>query len=492
MSDWLRLARRYWRELAVLVLFVLPIAALPVFGVLWLFERHWVTPWLGAMLGVTVIAIGAGRLWRGRDHGITVPPASPDMAPAEQAARAALAEIVAGVAAKDIESREALQDLVRRTVTAVARAWNPEAARAELHFTLPEALLLTEQVARRLRGAVLRDLPVLRHVPVRWLPDGHMAYGRLVKAYGGYRVLRAAFSPLNALVSELRSVLLDKVTDSVTEAAKRQVAAVLVREVGEAAIQLYSGRLRRDLSEIRADAPEPVREEAARPITILLAGQVNAGKSSLVNALSGRHRAVASPLPGPPGFPAFALDEASAGELRLIDSAGLGPAPSEDWLAEAERADLILWVAAAHRAARAADQRALRALEARLGTANRRRPPVVLALAHVDRLSPAGEWAPPYDPKAGSRPKERAMRDALAAAVEDLAIPAWSAVPVCTLEPETAWNIPALWAAIHAALPGARQAQLDRLLRGRAWWEAWIDSARTVAGLPRSVRDAIR
>lgn len=83
----------------------------------------------------------------------------------------------------------------------------------------------------------------------------------------------------------------------------------------------------------------------------VLIGAPNAGKSSLLNALVGRERALVSPEPGTTRD--FIEETLQVGPhlLRLIDTAGLNPAPGEierlGILKTIERlteADLILWV----------------------------------------------------------------------------------------------------------------------------------------------------
>jgi tRNA modification GTPase len=86
-------------------------------------------------------------------------------------------------------------------------------------------------------------------------------------------------------------------------------------------------------------------------IKTVIVGEPNAGKSSLLNRLVGRDRALVSPEPGTTRD--YLEEPISVGPhlLRLIDTAGLNPAPSsieargiEKTLEQAAAADLFLWV----------------------------------------------------------------------------------------------------------------------------------------------------
>src|SRR4030095_4688678 len=136
-----------------------------------------------------------------------------------------------------------------------------------------------------------------------------------------------------------------------------------------------------------------------------------------------RERAVVSPLPATAGFAAYALDDETAGALRLVDSQGLSAAPSDAFLKQVATSDLVIWVVAAHRADRAVDQAALRTIFSWFDEhPASRRLPWILVLSRADRLSPAGEWMPPYDVGGGTRAKEAAIRAALSAARTSLGL----------------------------------------------------------------------
>ena len=68
--------------------------------------------------------------------------------------------------------------------------------------------------------------------------------------------------------------------------------------------------------------------------------------------------------------------------------------------------DLVIWVVPAHRADREIDRAALAELRRHFADRpDRRPPPLLLVLSHVDQLRPWHEWKPPYDLTSPAQPK---------------------------------------------------------------------------------------
>jgi uncharacterized protein len=157
--------------------------------------------------------------------------------------------------------------------------------------------------------------------------------------------------------------------------------------------------------------------------------------------------------------------------VTLVDLPGLdeSTATASELLAQAERADLVMWVASATQPARDADRKRLDDFR---GWASaqlvRRAPPVIVALTHVDELRPAAEWTPPYDVAAPAGAKARAIRAAVDAAARALGLAADAIVPVAMPPGREAYNIDAVWARIAIELDEARLVQLDRLRVGQS------------------------
>ena len=210
--------------------------------------------------------------------------------------------------------------------------------------------------------------------------------------------------------------------------------------------------------------------ESVAPVRIALIGQVNAGKSSLLNALAQEIRCAVGPLPATSSVVEHLLDLEGRPTVMLVDMQGFGEGtetPSE-LLVQAGRADLIMWVASATQPARGPDRKGLDDFRAWANAQlARRAPPVLLALTHVDELRPAAEWTPPYDLTAPSGPKARAIGAAVTAAARALDLPVDAIVPVAMPPGRGAYNLDALWARIAVELDEAKLVQLDRLRVGQ-------------------------
>jgi hypothetical protein len=359
----------------------------------------------------------------------------------------------------------------------VARRYHGNAEDAWARFSLPEALLLGERLCRDVRREALRRIPGVRGVKLShmlWLQSQSERYGPVARlgwrvGYGLWRVVRAAINPLQAVGQEVSGMVLDQTTGVLSLRVRSYATRLLVLEIGRAAIDLYSGRLKLSDEEIRAAQERDIASASAdlvMPVRILLAGQVSAGKSSLLNALAREVRGAVGPVPTTANATEYLLDLDGRPSVVLVDTPGLDASTeaTEGLLQQTERADLVLWVASATQSARANDRRALDALRAK-GAAQLalRPPPVLLALTHVDQLRPAAEWAPPYDIATPTRPKAQAIRAAMDSVARTLDLPVDAIVPVAMPPDREPYNLDALWARMALELDEAKLVQLDRL-----------------------------
>jgi uncharacterized protein len=473
---------RYAREIGYVVALLLPYVALIPLGFLFLWREQAALWW---MLGATVCAAVAFLLRRciaktaraeAEAASKLASPASRDWTGRETEAWRSVEAIARETEPFSFTDEGQIRAALTRVTNAVAEQFHPGAARAHLRFSLPELLLLAERLARDLRGAVVAHVPGARQIQlddVLWLKELYDRHGAAAKqAYDFFtrfqRIARLQ-RPESSLLGEAGLKLTGSAFDSLSLRMRAELTAIVIRETGRAAIDLYSGRLRLTLHESRAAARAEnaaAQADLVGPVRILLGGQVNAGKSSLLNAMAGGMQRAVGALPTPDAPAELMLERDGKPEVVLIDAPGLGDdsAALKKLLEQRARADLILWVVSATQPARARDVEALRTLRGTdAATLERPTPPLLCAVTHIDALRPAAEWAPPYDLAQEDRPKARSIRDAVAHVGAALGFSQDEIAPVCVRDVASAYNIDLLWSLTATRLDGARAAKLARL-----------------------------
>jgi predicted GTPase len=481
-----RWLRRFLPEALLFMAVALPWSALFALGLLWLWQggHVWVWAIAAAALGLLAWPLSISVKRRANEEARL---ALGDLAAPSRGwnavERDVWAEVLAiadATAPFSFTEMEPLVTSAQGIVEAVARRFHPEARTAWARFSLPEFLLLTERLSRDVRREALRHIPAVRAMRLNhllWVHRQNERYGAVAQTgwrmgFGLWRVIRAALNPIQAAGQETSGLFLENTTKVLSYRLRAHFTRLLVLEVGRASIDLYSGRLALSDEDLRAARERDMTAAADTvvPIRIVLIGQVNAGKSSLLNALAREIRCAVGPLPATSSATEHLLDLDGRPCVMLVDLPGLDESMvmASELLAQAARADLIMWVASATQPARGLDRRRLDEFRAWANAQLiRRPPPVLLALTHVDELRPAMEWSPPYDITAPPGPKARAIRAAADAAARTLDLRADTIVPVAMPPGREAYNIDALWARIAVELDEARLVQLDRLRVGQ-------------------------
>jgi predicted GTPase len=505
-SLWSALRHHHRRQLGLLALITTLVLIPWIIGIgagIWLIvQQGWAWYWWGGSLLLLALALLLLR----RLARTPSPPlrlgsvALPGASVAEQEARERLRARI-----REIETRPAevwrqpdpVSTLLLGALQDVAEAYSPGDAVALWRFTLPELLLMTEDLSGQLRQTLLSEVPFLRHFELSFVILGLGLSGAVGKWMRVARLLNWV-NPTTAVSAELRAQVIDQAFDGLGVHAKAQIAVVLVEQVGEAAIKLYAGGYRRRIEDLPATAPTPLADRPAEPLTVLMAGRRNAGKSALLNALLGSAREPVGLLTAPTdGCRAYAFQAEQTGALVLVDCPGVDPGadagPRQPWLVQAAKSDLVLWVTAANQADRAADQKALAALDALAQRdRTRRRLPRVLVLTHADQLDPPQEWEPPYDLVDGQRLKEQQMREARDAACEQLACPAHQTALIALRPGEPIWNREALIEAIQELLPEAQQKQLERGMAKDGWFRRAADTVNSIPAAVDKTRGVVK
>jgi predicted GTPase len=493
----------------LLIALALPLISLALLGTLWLWEKGYVFYWAAAACLVTLAAYGVER-WLLRDavESARAPTevadaADPRWTAREAAAWDAVSRIAQCIEPAKLNSRDAILALGTRTVDAVARQMHPGENEPLFRFTVPEALALVERVAGELGPFVRENIPLGDRLTVRQVMAIYRwrsILGLAETAFDLWRIIRL-MNPVSAITQEMRETVTRQLYDWGRVELARRLAAAYVREVGRAAIDLYSGRLRVSPEALAATVTEATRRDRkeaqalAEPLRILIVGQLGAGKSSLINALSEDIRAAVDVLPATKGYTAYELIREGSPEALLIDSPGLiaDAAATLALVEEADESDLIIWVTSATRPDRATDRKTLDALRDHMAARlERRPPPILVALTHIDQLRPPRDWSPPYDLERGEGDKARSIRDAVQVVAAELGAAVQSVVPVCLEEKRGLYNVDVLWAKMLDVMPEAQTARLVRVLLAAGNEASWRRLWSQAVGAGRVITRALR
>jgi len=357
-------------------------------------------------------------------------------------------------------------------------------------FTVPEALLVLSVGTQRYRELVLTHIPFSESVTVSTILS---LYKRQTNIRTGYtwlnrarRALRLS-NPVAAAIGELRDQFTHRVFSHLSNNVQKDLKRLLLQEVAQVGIDLYSGKLKASTSELvgyRSDAlkqDEKRIPDALEPIRITLLGQSSAGKSSLINALAESLQTEVDILPTTTHVQTHALELDVSLKVHLIDTIGTDKAPNQqDELVElAAQSDLIVFVARSTQAARNIDHQIYQALqEAFDAQPARLLPPILLVLTHVDQLQPRNNWSPPYDLDS-SDSKAKTIKMALKSCTKQIGLPDETpSVPVCLSTEKGYYNVDAVSAGLLQLQSSATLAQWNRrrIEQGEQkipWEERW-------------------
>ncbi len=344
----------------------------------------------------------------------------------------------------------------------LARFYHPDAADPVGSLTIPEILAVIELAAHDLAEMVDQNLPGGHLMTVN---DWIWARQTAQKVTNWYQKFSNTYWLVSALLSPVETGLryaasqagMAKPFELLQQDLIAWFYTAFIHRLGTYLIELNSGRLRvgarryrelqqqgRPADSTQAGAAAAARREAdtvapAPSVRLTIMGQVKMGKSSFVNALLGEQRAQTDVLPATANVTRYELQPRDvSSRLTLFDTVGYAhTGPREDQLRATEESaresDLLILVLHARNPARQADLEMLQQLRSWFGSRPDLKMPRVLAvLTHIDLLSPAMEWAPPYNWIEPQRPKELQIQQAVAAVREQLGEYLVGAVPLCT------------------------------------------------------------
>ncbi|MFN7289402.1 MAG: GTPase family protein [Pirellula sp.] len=226
-----------------------------------------------------------------------------------------------------------------------------------------------------------------------------------------------------------------------------------VQMAGFYLIEMYSGRLKAGsriykeqfghlVGAVRHAKGDRSKLDQIKPqnLSIAIVGQVNAGKSSLVNHLLREQHAITSILPETKQVHRhrFNLGDSSI-QISLLDTPGysdsmISQESSEEILKGVLAADIVLLVIAANSPAKQPDVLMLGQLRNYYREHPELKPPRVIGVVtHIDLLRPIQEWQPPYDWRSPKTIKERSIHETVEYCKELFGDSIQDYVPLCLL-----------------------------------------------------------
>jgi uncharacterized protein len=366
-------------------------------------------------------------------------------------------------------------------VTAVAQIYYPQVKRPLLNIYVPQAYGLLRGTVDDVDAWMQKLAPTLGQVTIGQAYETYETYRRLEPAARAalkiFNWSRWLFNPAAAVARTATQPYRSQANQQLLSNLGQLMRETTLKALGERAIALYSGQTPspiameevapaktqtlRQLFE-QADAVETLEQA---PLNILLVGRTGAGKSSLINTLFKQELAAVDVLPSTERFESYQFSTPEGETLTLWDAPGYEQVGRSDLqlrvLQQAAEADILLLLTPALDPALQMDCEFL----AQVQTEDL---PILIVVTQVDRLRPIREWQPPYDWQQGQRPKERAIRDAIAYRQEILADYSTTILPLVTSAVDrSAWGVASLSEALINLLPAAQQSRLARFLRDR-------------------------
>ena len=248
MGRMLRKVLLRWDGVLVLLLVALPVLVTSVLGFVWLGERGMLLPFVAGAAGLGVFYTTVRFIMRslaGQAEASVPMPEIPHVEPeadwtdGERAAFDVACRLIRTDAS--LAPWAEMPGQVRRVLDTVAGTLSG-GRRGMMDFTVPEALLLVEQVASRSRDILRRHVPFSDRLPVSWAlwAMRHRDRARWAAKAGtvGWRVFRATVNPVQAAIQEIGGLAQGMAVDALSDRFQRELRGLLLEEVAHAAVQL--------------------------------------------------------------------------------------------------------------------------------------------------------------------------------------------------------------------------------------------------------------
>jgi predicted GTPase len=413
----------------VLITVLIPILLLALFGLYAIFRYNYILTFVGllglftlaAMLLLFIVRRPRRKALPQVDAALIEAMDTPDYwTPRDRQAQQELLGAVSELSQRSPDWR-AMPDAALEVARAVATHYGSGKRHAQWAFSPVALLAIAERLTQRYRRTLKENVPGIDHLKIShvlWLEEKSDQFVPALKLVNVYRKIRL-LTP-EGMLAELGSRAIGQSFEGLSDEMQLRLKRLLLLEMLRAAIDLYGGHFRFDDDELSISATtlkdDTRPAEKPEPIRICLLGQIGAGKSSVINALTEGWQAETSALPSTDRGLVYECKIDGIPFLRLLDLPGLNgdPKVEKTLFKEMVQSDMVLWVLRANQPARKLDQEFGDRFQAWQGKQIHYQPPAIIGLLNqVDRLGSTNDWNPPYD-LSDSSAKATLIREALA------------------------------------------------------------------------------
>lgn len=442
--------KKRWRMLLIALLFplVIPLSA----GGYWLWQNHWLIWWLAASTLMALVCWGISQIlkrFRDQPQWLDI---SQNIIWTQQSTQA-WSRIEAISAAEryndhDLGNSAFYLQTLTKVMNDVAEVYYPGQKQAILEIKIPYLLKVVEIFAQELRINFTENVPGSHIFSINDLAKGHKIASKGRELYRLFRIVSAGIDPVSAIIRELKIFANAHLLSDSADDIKRWLIDAYIKKIGYYAIELYSGHLpldddafskptrqtQREIDKIQQ------REKAinAEPFRVLVMGQANSGKASLINALANHRLAIVDAAPSENDHQTYLLQRDVFSSALIVDCRRYHDMQSSSdrasLIKQVQKSDAVVVTISAINPAYKIDRAILDSIKQ---LANG--PRVIVALTQIDKIRPLREWNPPYNLIAPCSAKARAIKDAMGNIANQLNIPLEQIVPVC-LRPNQVYN----------------------------------------------------